>query len=141
MASESPSRRVWYLDTSVAIRILLGHSADAAKWFDQRADLGDDFVSSRLLELEMARVYRRESLDLGEVADFIAELTLLRLDDALVEEAAAIRPHVRSLDALHLASALRVGVEAITVVSHDSTMLRVAAELGFAVHDPVGGDS
>ncbi|NLE98999.1 MAG: type II toxin-antitoxin system VapC family toxin [Propionibacterium sp.] len=68
--------------------------------------------------------------------DFTDELVLMRIDDALMAEAAAIRPHVKTLDALHLASAQRVGVTNVTVVTHDATMLRVADALGFDVLDP-----
>lgn len=69
--------------------------------------------------------------------EFIDELALLKVDDSLIVAAAAIRPHVTSLDALHLASAQRLGAGAVTVVTHDANMARVADALGFDVHDPV----
>lgn len=132
-----PESRPWYLDSSVALRILLGHSQAAIDWYDSRAAAGDAFVSSRLLHLEMVRVLRREVLDVGQADEFVAELTLLHVDNALVREAAAIQPHVRSLDSLHLASALRVGAGNIGLVTHDSAMASVARGLGFHVYDPV----
>lgn len=46
-------------------------------------------------------------------------------------------PPKRPLDAIHLASALRVGTENVTLATHDSNMRKVAELLGFAVHDPV----
>ena len=134
-SSEHPA--IWYLDSSVALRVLLAHSQSAVEWFDARAEAGDRFVSSRLLELEMIRVFRREGLDAQEVADFVAEFTLLRLDDALAVEACAIRPHIKTLDALHLASAGRIGAGAATIVTHDANMGKVAESLGFEVFDPV----
>ncbi|MCL2788167.1 MAG: type II toxin-antitoxin system VapC family toxin [Micrococcales bacterium] len=132
-----PPSRTWYVDSSVALRILLGHSQTAIDWFDEQAGTGAAFVSSRVLELEMVRVLRREALDPRLATDFTSELTLLRLDDALVREAGAIRPHIKSLDALHLASALRLGPGEVTIVTHDGTMTRVAESLGFDVLDPV----
>lgn len=138
--SEASDRTLWYLDASVALRMLLGHSDSAATWFDERAAAGDAFVSSRLLTLEMMRVYRREHLPVQEVSDFVAELTLLGVDDALIHEAAAIRPHIKSLDALHLASAQRIGAGAVQMVTHDATMAKVADSLGFDVVDPVADD-
>jgi predicted nucleic acid-binding protein len=131
------SSRLWYLDSSVALRILLGHSAGAMWWFDQCATAGDRVVSSRLLELEMTRVFRREGLDVAEVAQFVGELALLHVDDALVAEASAIRPHLKSLDALHLASAQRIGAGHVTLVTHDAGLARVADLLGFDTFDPV----
>jgi predicted nucleic acid-binding protein len=133
--SEPPT--IWYIDSSVALRVLLGHSERAALWCDERADAGDSFVSSRLLVLEMMRVYRREGLPVSEVQDYVAELTLLAVDGALIAEAAAIRPHITSLDALHLASAQRIGAGMVTVITHDATMAKVADALGFDVFDPV----
>lgn len=137
-ASEQVPQRLWYLDSSIALRIVLAHSHRAAAWFDARAAAGDAFVSSRLLDLEMSRVLRRESLDPALATDFLAEFTLLRIDDALITEASAIRPHIKSLDALHLASAQRVGAGAVAVVTHDNNMRRVADSLGFEVLDPAG---
>lgn len=137
LSSEARPRTRWYLDASVALRLLLGHSAEAMDWFDERAAAGDAFVSSRLLELEITRVYRREGLAVGEVGEFVERVNLLAVDDALVAEAGAIRPHIKSLDALHLASAQRIGVGAVSVVTHDAAMAKVADMLGFDVFDPV----
>ncbi|MFT4217468.1 MAG: type II toxin-antitoxin system VapC family toxin [Micropruina sp.] len=133
----SEPNRIWYLDTSVVLRIALGHSPTATDWFDQGRDRGDAFVTSRLTALESLRVLRREGLDLGLADDILDLATLLAVDDALLAEAGAIQPHVKTLDALHLASAARVGVYAGTVATHDATMIRSARELGFTVHDPV----
>ena len=135
--SEAMDREYWYLDTSVALRILLGHSQTAIDWFDSVASQGATFISSRLLELEMKRVLRRESIDTGSADAFLAEFALLSVDDHLVAEAAAIRPHIKSLDALHLASAQRLGPPHVTVVTHDANLALVADALGFEVFDPV----
>jgi len=128
---------IHYLDTSVILRIILGHSESAAVWFDARLHEGDRLATSRLAVLETVRVLRRESLDTGLGNDFFGQMTLLSVDDALLEDAGEIGPHVKSLDALHLASALRIGTDYVAVVTHDTNMLRTAAELGFTVHDPV----
>ncbi|MFT4202060.1 type II toxin-antitoxin system VapC family toxin [Gordonia sp. (in: high G+C Gram-positive bacteria)] len=137
MTAAASARRTWYLDSSVALYILLAQSEHAARWFDERAEAGDDLVSSQLLVLEIVRALRRESLDVALGHEFVDELTLLGVDNALIGEAAAIRPHVRSLDALHLASVQRLGAGSATVVTHDATMARVADGLGFDVYDPI----
>lgn len=134
-ASDEPTP--YYLDSSVALRIVLGHSTSAIDWFNDMRDQGARMVSSRLLELEMTQVLRRESLPITWAEEFIDRLLLLRLDDALLVEAAAIRPHIKTLDALHLASARRIGAGHVTVATHDANMARVAEQLGFAVVDPV----
>lgn len=130
--------RAYYLDSSVAIRIMLGHSATAARWFDETtADRESRIVSSRLLRTEITRVLRREGLpvlDRGQVIDYI---DVIPIDHAVLNEAEAIISHIKTLDAIHLASALRSGLEDLTVVTHDKTMATVAGQLGFAVFDPV----
>jgi prevent-host-death family protein len=60
------------------------------------------------------------------------------IDDVLLLEAGAIAAQAKSLDALHLASAQRLGAANTTVVTHDANMTRVADALGFATSDPVG---
>lgn len=127
----------WYLDTSVALRVMLGHDAGALTWYGGTEP--GSVVSSRLLHLECVRVLRRDGLDTAIADDFAGELVLMNVDTALITEAAAIRPHLKTLDALHLASALRLGMAAVTLVSHDRTMLTVGHALGFATLDPVTG--
>ncbi|WP_062465111.1 PIN domain-containing protein [Demequina soli] len=129
--------RTWYLDTSVALRVMLGHDAGATAWYASTEP--GTVVSSRLLHLECVRALRRDGLATRVADEFAAELVLLGVDSALVAEAASIRPHVTTLDALHLASAMRLGAAATTIVSHDRTMLTVGEALGFATHDPVRG--
>lgn len=128
---------LWYLDSSTALAITLGANRPAASWYEQCCERGDRFTSSRLLELEMVRVLRRESLDPAIARQFTNELTLTRVDDDLIDEAAALRPHVKALDALHLATANRIGAAIVTIVTHDANMARTAEQLGFDVLDPV----
>ncbi|MDO3648937.1 type II toxin-antitoxin system VapC family toxin [Nocardia mangyaensis] len=130
--------RAYYLDTSVAIRIMLGHSVDAARWFDETtADRESRIVSSRLLRTEITRVLRREGLPVLDRSQIIDYIDVIPVDHAVLNEAEAIISRVETLDAIHLASALRSGLEDLTVVTHDKTMATVAGHLGFAVYDPV----
>lgn len=137
MTTAAGAPRAWYVDSSVALHILVGQSDSAAAWLDRRAEAGEKLVSSQLLALEMVRALRRDSLDVSLVGEFVDELVLLNVDNALISEAAAIRPHIKSLDALHLASAQRLGTDSVTVVTRDANMARVADQLGFDVYDPI----
>ncbi|GEM33559.1 ribonuclease VapC [Nocardia neocaledoniensis NBRC 108232] len=131
--------RSFYLDTSVAIRIILGHSPQAAEWFDDAAGgEGSRVISSRLLRTEMTRVLRREGLPVLERDRIIDYIDIIPIDHAVLNEAEAIISHIRTLDAIHLASALRSGLEDLTIVTHDKNVATVAEQLGFAVFDPVG---
>lgn len=127
--------RTWYLDTSVALFLMLRQSRSALNWYATTA--ADTVASSRLLSLECARVLRRDGLDPAIAEQLTEEIVLLNVDNRLLAEAAAIGPHVKTLDALHLASAMRLGVDGVTLVTHDRTMLAVGHALGFEVLDPV----
>ncbi|MGW6725160.1 type II toxin-antitoxin system VapC family toxin [Nocardia sp. NPDC055029] len=128
----------FYLDTSVAVRIILGHSPEAAKWFDNSAASdATRVVSSRLLRTEITRVLRRESLPVLDRDRILDYIDIIPVDHAVLNEAEAIISHIRTLDAIHLASALRSGLEDLTVVTHDKNMATVAEHLGFPVYDPV----
>jgi len=128
----------YYLDTSVAIRVILGHSVDAAAWFDETtASLSDRVISSRLLRTEITRVLRREGLPVSDRDQIIDYVHMVPVDHAVLNEAEAIISHIRTLDAIHLASALRCGLDDLIVVTHDKNMAQVADHLGFPVHDPV----
>ena len=50
-------------------------------------------------------------------------------------------PHIKTLDAIHLASVLRSGLEDVVVCTHDQAMSAVARLLGLEIHDPVTDDS
>ena len=127
-----------YLDSSVAVRIMLGHSVSAAQWFDSATgNDGDRVVSSRILRTEITRVLRRESLPVTDRDRILDYVDTIPLDHVVLQEAEAIVPHIRTLDAIHLASALRCGLEDLVIVTYDSTMKSVAAAIGFHTFDPV----
>ncbi len=128
----------FYLDSSVAVRILYGDTS-AAGWFDEAT--GDDDVvvfSSRLLRTEITRVLRRDRKPLASRDEIVDYLSLVPIDDVILAEAEAILPHIKTLDAIHMASLIHSGLDA-TVVTHDATMRAVAQEIGFRVLDPVAG--
>src|SRR5690625_4006957 len=102
--SGSEAGEIYYLDTSVVMHGALGHSPPAATWFHQRYVRGDAFVASRLLQLQATRVLRREGLSPDLAATVLDVVTMLSVDDSLLVEAGALRIHIKSLDALHLAS-------------------------------------
>ncbi|MCT1867091.1 type II toxin-antitoxin system VapC family toxin [Dermabacter sp. p3-SID358] len=123
-----------YLDTSVAVAVLEG-SMSAREWFKE-AVAGRGVVSSRLLQTELTRVLRRQERPVQERELLLRYVDVAPLTDAVLSIAEAIPQHLRSLDAIHLATALQLG-SAVTVVSHDSQMLAVAQDLGLAICDPL----
>jgi len=129
----------FYVDTSVAGRAMLRHSPRAVKWFEDAAE-SDELVSSRLLKTELTRLARREEVPLAERDEVLDFIGVIPVDHAVLIEAEAIVPHVRTLDAIHLGTALRSGIEDLVIVSHDARMLEVAADLGLSTFDPCAGE-
>lgn len=128
---------VYYLDTSVALRALLGHSPSAAAWIDQiTADAEHTVVSSRILRTELTRVLRREGLAVNRRDEILDVLSLVPVTEGVLAASEAIEPHVKTLDAIHLGSVIAAGLDA-TVVSHDAGMLAAATSLGYSTLDPV----
>ncbi len=127
----------YYLDTSVALRALLGHSPAAATWVDQvSADEEHLLVSSRILRTELTRVLRREGLPLSRRDEVLDVLSLVPITDGVLAAAEAIEPHVKTLDAIHLGTVIAAGLDA-TIVSHDAAMIAAATSLGYPTLDPV----
>ncbi|MDR1387096.1 MAG: PIN domain-containing protein [Propionibacteriaceae bacterium] len=127
----------FYLDTSVVLWALLGHSPSAAAWIDQVTAQGEHLVvSSRILRTELTRVLRREGLPVSRRDEVLDVLSLAPITEGVLAAAEAIQPHVKTLDAIHLGSVIAMGLDA-TIVSHDTAMLAAATSLGYPTHDPV----
>ncbi|MDO5627982.1 MAG: type II toxin-antitoxin system VapC family toxin [Mobilicoccus sp.] len=124
-----------YLDSSVALRTILDvpERERLTAWMGAP---GVDFVSSRLLRTEVIRVLRREERPLFEATPLLDRVGLLDITRETHAVAESIEPHVKTLDALHLASALLIGDE-VTVATHDTGMRAAALRVGLAVIDPV----
>ncbi|WP_210414869.1 type II toxin-antitoxin system VapC family toxin [Microlunatus elymi] len=127
----------FYLDSSVAVRILLGHSPEAAEWFDLTTASTDRIVSSRILRTEVTRVLRREDLPVADRDRILDHIDIIPIDHAVLTEAESIVPNIKTLDAIHLASVVRSGLEDVVIVTHDRAMAHVAEQLGYRIHDPV----
>lgn len=129
----------WYMDASVALHALLpGGDPRARRWMDAALRKGGEIFSSALLQLELTRVLRREGLDVAAARPVLDRINLVSIDDGVLRFAAAIEPHVKSLDAIHLATCSLLG-NGVVVVTHDQSMAEVAAAMGLEVIDPLIG--
>lgn len=127
---------IYYLDTSVAVHAFQ-RTPSAAAWFDAvTADPADQLVSSRILRTELTRYLHQEEVAVAERDTVIAHVALVELSEGILLNAEAIQPHLRTLDAIHLASALAVGAE-VVLASHDVRLREVSAALGLETFDPV----
>ncbi|QSB16844.1 type II toxin-antitoxin system VapC family toxin [Natronosporangium hydrolyticum] len=134
-----------YLDSAAAVKLIHAeaHSAALRRYLDERPEL--DWVSSALLEVETFRALARATPP-AEMPIVINDFhTLLDFVDR-IEIDAGIRifaqtvnpPTVRSLDAIHLATGLRLHDQArLTVfVTYDKRLADAAAAAGLTVEMP-----
>lgn len=129
------SEALVYLDSSVALRTILD-VPERERLQSWMATPGAGFLSSRLLRTEVVRVLRRDGRPLSDATPLLDRVGLLDITRETHAVAESIERHVKTLDALHLATALLVG-EPVTVATHDATMKVVAEQLGLLVTDPV----
>jgi predicted nucleic acid-binding protein len=125
-----------YLDTSGFLKLVRSEPESSAL----RAEIasGDALVSSALLLVEGRRAAGRYGpLAFARARTALTTVTLLPLDDATLEQAADLEPaELRSLDALHLASAIGLGAELGRFYCYDHRLAAAAATLGVDVRQP-----
>jgi len=125
-----------YLDTSALIKLVRSEPESPAL----RAAIGStgSLVSSALLAVEGRRAAARYgSLAVTRVRSALGTVTLLPLDEPTLETAAALEPpELRSLDALHLATAIGLGAALGCVYCYDRRLGDAAVGLGLEVRRP-----
>ncbi|MDO5286782.1 MAG: type II toxin-antitoxin system VapC family toxin [Actinomycetia bacterium] len=123
-----------YVDASALAALLLHqpHSEALAAWLDTTASA---LVSCDLLETELRRVAVREECAQSDVSALLDGVAVASLDRAAFRSAGLIPlPHLRTLDALHLEAALRLGADA--VLTYDQRLAEAAAAVGLQVLSP-----
>jgi uncharacterized protein len=131
-----------YLDSTAVFKRVLAEveSADLGAALDKHHAEGDVFVSSSLAWIEVARALRSlHRATFAEVADEVNAALSGVAGHPLVAEVVALarraNPAVlRSLDAIHLASALLV--DADIVLTYDQRLASACIEGGLAVAAP-----
>lgn len=127
-----------YLDSSALVKLLFeeAESEALAGWLDERS--GVPKLSSEVATIELVRTCRRYNEDALPIArELLIGLDLIPLTSDLVEGAALIGPtELRSLDAIHLASASAVTESLTALVVYDLRLASAATELGFPVVAP-----
>lgn len=125
-----------YLDTSAFIKLVRSEPESRAL----RAELGSAgaLVSSVLLVVEGRRAAARYGMDaLLRARAALSTITLVPIDGPTLERAADLTPpELRSLDALHLASALSLGGDLGRMYCYDARLAAAGTLLGLDVRQP-----
>lgn len=127
---------VTYLDSSAIVKLAVAEPESPAlrRHLRRRRPL----VSSALARTEVLRALRPAgpaATTAGRAV--LANLELLRVNDRVLSDAGALEPvELRTLDAIHLATARRFGTELKLVVTYDERMVVAAEELGIRTAAP-----
>ena len=126
-----------YVDSSALLKLAVREPETPAL----EADLAgrDGLVSSRLAVVECRRAARRAShRRLLQTVDQILEaIYLIDVTPAILDDAAAADPPLlRSLDAIHLATALSIGDAQMEVITYDARCAEAARASGMSVVQP-----
>lgn len=127
-----------YLDSSALVKLVLPEAESSALL--KSLDAWPARLSSELSRVEVIRAVRRATSDPaaeGRAEDVLAGLHLLKIDSGILGRAARLDPRtLRSLDAIHLASALSLGDDLGSMVVYDAGLATAAAACGLKVAAP-----
>lgn len=130
----------FYLDTSAAVKLVHEEHGSAAllAWMSERERM---LASSALLHTELLRATRRSRPDLlVRARTLLDHVTLIEISWDVRERAGLLDPDgMRSLDAIHLASALALTEDLEGIVAYDARLAAAALEVGLTVVAPVEG--
>ena len=126
-----------YLDTSAAMKLLVAEvESDALLSYLQSGTGEMELVASWLLHAELHCAANRhpDDIDVEAVGIVLDTLTLVDVTRGDVLTAGALPGRLRSNDALHLAAALRIGVD--QMLTYDAELGSLATESGLTVVQP-----
>lgn len=125
-----------YLDSSALVKLAVREPESAAlrRYLRRKRPL----IASALARTEVVRAL----LPLGSEAvrraqDVLARIDLVRINDRILDAAGAMLPlELRSLDAIHVATARQLGADLGRIVTYDDRMAAAADQLGLKVARP-----
>ena len=125
----------WYLDTSAAIK-LIQREQESEQFIAEIHRWVPVLLSSRLLETELRRaVHRSSSLEQRDVTNLLERIDLYEVTPVHFTQAGLFPgANLRSLDAIHVATAFSLQVDA--VVTYDIRMAEAARDAGLQVLAP-----
>lgn len=130
-----------YLDSAALVKLVRVEAESAAlvTWLNDRS--AEPLVASALVEVELPRALRRAQPGvLGAVAGVLARVNRVEINAAVRATAGAYPdPVLRSLDAIHLATAeLLIASDKVVsaFVTYDRRLAGVAGQLGLPVVAP-----
>lgn len=127
----------YYLDTSALVKLVVREAESTAlrSWIESE---GAVLVSSDLARTELMRAVSRASGNYLLQARLVLDsITILTISTAIFESAGRLSPStLRTLDALHLASALEPGDDLDALITYDDRLADACAANGITTLSP-----
>ena len=125
-----------YLDSSASVKLAIreGESESLRRHLRRRRV----WVSSAIARTEVQRALIAAGADaLQGGREILSKCDLVRVNDRVLNAAGILQPNeLRSLDAIHLATAQLIGADLIELVTYDERMADAARMLGHRVSSP-----
>ena len=126
---------LWVLDGSAFVKLIKveRESPELRAWVAERR-----CMSSALVRTEARRAVVEENVQLRRLCELrLAEIDLIDLNVAVLDAAGRLPGrHLRSLDAIYIASARALGDHLAGLVSYDARQIAAAVDLGIATASP-----
>lgn len=127
-----------YLDSSAIVKLVFPEPETPALVSRLRHD--PEVISSAIARVEVLRALKRIQAAPSarrQAERVLARIALVRIDDAVLDSAAAIdSAELRSLDAVHLATAVGIGERLSGFITYDSRLGNAADRAGLPVLIP-----
>ncbi len=126
---------VWYLDTSAFLKLIVQEDGSAAMraWFASHGPCW----SSQVLRTEAVRAGTRLGIGTGTVEHALDAVSMVLPSVTTFFAAGRLGPPaLRTLDALHLATALEIGDDLWGIVAYDARLIEAARAAAIEVVTP-----
>ncbi len=127
--------RLSYVDASAVVKLVILEPGSAAmvQWYIE----SDRIVMSRIGIIETTRAARRRAYDPDRLRQVLGSIEIIECDAIVQERAGGIEPAtLRTLDAIHVASALALGAELDAFVTYDERLADAARAAGLPAVAP-----
>jgi predicted nucleic acid-binding protein len=124
-----------YVDASALVKLVLDEpdAAPMRHWYVE----SERISTSQIGAIETHRAVARKAADTSRVETILRSVVIVALDPSIAHVAAALPPSsLRSLDAIHLATALAVHGDIDAFVTYDDRLAEAARALGLPVVRP-----
>jgi len=126
-----------YLDASAFVKTVVSEPGSRAlrSYLSGRPERR---VSSAMLRTEAVRAVRHLGPGaLSTVREGLRDVDLVAIDDRILDAAGSLEPRIlRTLDAIHVATALSIGDDLAEIITYDERMTEAAHLLGLQTSSP-----